>query len=230
MRNLNEKKIVVCQPPQQLISKYPGNQEQRRYSPRNKFGLVCSICETKFNSYDLINEHVATCHYVDYLRELKADIKPRNMALVEEWRDTNNHLKCNKCDFVAQWPVALEQHAISHVTAIYPYKCFVCSHTYKRWWDLVTHFDHVHATFGKNPYKMKDRIAARRVMSADVDPATNFLALLINTALQNQHKQNEQQHMMEQQKEEQYMMEQQKEEQQKEQFLARKSTNDDWFL
>ena len=154
----------------------------RHYSARNKNGFVCSICQTKINSIDLINEHVATRHYDEYLRELKSD--PRGEVPAEEWRDPNNPLKCNKCDFVAMWPFALQQHAISHVSS-YPFKCFVCSHTFKRLWDLVAHFDQLHAMFGKNPYKKKDREAARKILLNNADPTANFLAILINAAQRN---------------------------------------------
>ncbi|CAF4545941.1 unnamed protein product, partial [Rotaria magnacalcarata] len=62
-------------------------------------------------------------------------------------------------DFVGRWPTELQKHAASHSTSR-PFKCLICSLTYKWRWDLAKHWDRAHACNGKgvtliNPYKKR---------------------------------------------------------------------------
>jgi DNA-directed RNA polymerase subunit M/transcription elongation factor TFIIS len=110
-------------------------------SPQNAYGqkmFVCSICEQRFLSIETINEHFLKNHLSELENEIAGKSPPRNTNVAqqnEEWNlsDPNNPLKCIKCDFVGRWPTELQKHAASHSTSR-PFKCLVCSLTYKWRW------------------------------------------------------------------------------------------------
>jgi DNA-directed RNA polymerase subunit M/transcription elongation factor TFIIS len=113
-------------------------------SPQNSYGqkmFICSICEQRFLSVETINEHFLKNHLHELENEIAGKSPPRNTNVAqqnEEWNlsDPNNPLKCIKCDFVGRWPTELQKHAASHSTSR-PFKCLVCSLTYKwRWGNL----------------------------------------------------------------------------------------------
>ena len=119
-------------------------------SPQNSFGqkmFICSICEQRFLSVESINEHFLKNHLTELENEISGKSPPRNTNVAqqnEEWNlsDPNNPLKCIKCDFVGRWPTELQKHAASHSTSR-PFKCLVCSLTYKwRWGNARRLFPH----------------------------------------------------------------------------------------
>ncbi|CAF1578012.1 unnamed protein product, partial [Adineta ricciae] len=145
-------------------------------SPQNSYGqkiFICSICDQRFLSIELVNEHFAQNHLHELENEIAGKSPPRNTNVAqqnEEWNlsDPVNPLKCIQCDFVGRWPTELQKHAASHSTSR-PFKCLVCSLTYKWRWDLAKHWDRAHASGVKgttliNPYKKRDRDQARSMM------------------------------------------------------------------
>ena len=171
-------------------------------SPQNSYGqkiFICSICDQRCLSIESINEHFLKNHLNELENEISGKSPPRNTNVAqqnEEWNlsDPVNPLKCIKCDFVGRWPTELQKHAASHSTSR-PFKCLVCSLTYKWRWgndrpfvflraqthlavlDLAKHWDRAHASSGKgvnliNPYKKRDRDQARSLMDLPAGAAS----------------------------------------------------------
>ena len=168
-------------------------------SPQNSSGqkvFTCSICDQRFLSVELVNEHFLNNHLSELENEIAGKSPPRNTNVAqqnEEWNlsDPVNPLKCIQCDFVGRWPTELQKHAASHSTSR-PFKCLVCSLTYKWRWgkisicfsnkylyysDLAKHWDRAHACSGKginliNPYKKRDRDQARSLIDLSTVSST----------------------------------------------------------
>jgi hypothetical protein len=154
-------------------------------SPQNSYGqkiFICSICDQRFLSVEIVNEHFLKNHLNELENEIAGKSPPRNTNVAqqnEEWNlsDPVNPLKCIQCDFVGRWPTELQKHAASHSTSR-PFKCLVCSLTYKWRWDLAKHWDRAHSCGGKginliNPYKKRDRDQARSLMDLPTKTSTN---------------------------------------------------------
>jgi DNA-directed RNA polymerase subunit M/transcription elongation factor TFIIS len=114
-------------------------------SPPNLYGqklFICSICDQRFLSIETVNEHFLHNHLNELENEIAGKSPPRNTNVAqqnEEWNlsDPVNPLKCIQCDFIGRWPTELQKHAASHSTSR-PFKCLVCSLTYKWRWGTYT--------------------------------------------------------------------------------------------
>jgi hypothetical protein len=110
-------------------------------SPPNAYGqkiFICSVCDKRFVAVETVNEHFLKNHLIELENEISGKSPPRNTNVAqqnEEWNlsDPVNPLKCIQCDFVGRWPTELQKHAASHSTSR-PFKCLVCSLTYKWRW------------------------------------------------------------------------------------------------